>query len=367
MTSLPGEAARRDLVFVDDAPIMGGAEVFGLRVAAWASSNRPSFRVHYVCPGDSVLAGRAREAGLAVTAFTFPDLLITRTPQIAVAVGRLRRLLRSFDERAVLVGITARTQAYLVAATRLRRRPPAVVHVLLEQETAARVSARVVFRHFGVPVAVGANARRTYQELLGGRPLAAVNNVYDPSQLARLAAHRDRPTGAGTARLGVLARLIPMKGVLELVEELSEVPDAWSQLTVGAPRQDEAYAVRLERRIRELGLDERVRLAGDIGDIAEFFEGIDVLVVPSTGVEGQPTVIMEAMAAGRPVVVRRHVWSTDFEGLPVLPYDDSAGLARALETVSREPAAVDEIERRFGPAQALDGVVAAADTASSRA
>jgi glycosyltransferase involved in cell wall biosynthesis len=208
-------------------------------------------------------------------------------------------------------------------------------------------------------VAVGENARQGYEELLGGRTLAAVNNVYDPSTTER----RERPAPTGPPVLGVLARLIPMKGVRELVEELAEIRDAWSELRVGGPRQDEAFVAQLEQRIGELGLAERISLVGNVDDVTAFFGEIDVLVVPSTGVEGQPTVIMEALAAGRPVVVRDHVWSSSFDGLPVVPYSDPGELARALEQTGREPPAADEVERRFGPQQALDGILAAADTA----
>jgi glycosyltransferase involved in cell wall biosynthesis len=340
---------------------MGGAEIFGLRVARWAAAHEPSFRVQYLCPAGSVLAGRARQGGLQVTSFDFPDLTPAKGPQIALATWRLRRLLRHLDDRAVLVGITARAQAYLAAATRAWRRAPAVVHVLLEQETAARASASYVFRRIGVPVAVGANARRTYEELLAGRHVFAVNNVFDPDELVRLGAGRDRRVTAGVPVLGVLARLIPMKGVYELVEELAAVPDAWSSLLVGGPRQDAAFAARLEQRIQELGLPERVRLLGNVADLAWFFGQVDVLVVPSTGVEGQPTVIMEALAAGRRVVVRDHVWSPDFEGLPVQAYADPDGLSRALASLGDGAAPLDEVERRFGPRQAFEGIVAAAD------
>ncbi len=82
--------------------------------------------------------------------------------------------------------------------------------------------------------------------------------------------------------------------------------------------------------------------------------------MPSIGTEGQPTVIVEGLARGLPVIVRRPIWSRDFEGLPVLPYANPDELAAAIAQAQKlAPAAPEELERRFGPEQALDALIAA--------
>jgi glycosyltransferase involved in cell wall biosynthesis len=160
----------------------------------------------------------------------------------------------------------------------------------------------------------------------------------------------------------VLARLIPEKGVLELVEDLARTPAAWSELRVAGDRQDASYAARIEARAAEVGLAERVALLGHVEDVPALLAQADALVVPSVGNEGQPTAILEALAAGVPVLVRRAIHSADYAGLPVLPYDGPGELAAGLGALPDRAAPVEELARRFGPEQAVEVLAAAART-----
>ena len=93
----------------------------------------------------------------------------------------------------------------------------------------------------------------------------------------------------------VLARLIPEKGVLQLVEELARCT-SWSRAVIGGDAQDPTYARRVRERIGALGLEGRVTLAGkvDLEDVPGFLASIDVLAVLSPA-EAEPTVILEAL------------------------------------------------------------------------
>ncbi|MCW3022698.1 MAG: pglJ, partial [Conexibacter sp.] len=206
---------------------------------------------------------------------------------------------------------------------------------------------------------VGAVAAQTYRDALPGARVVQVNNFLAPDELATLAAVRRARNGGGGV-VGVLARLIPEKGVAELVDELAAQPEAWTQLRVAGARQDEGYARDVEARILRSGLADRVTLLGALHDVPAFLGGLDALAVPSTGREAQPTTILEAVAAAVPVVCRRPIMSPDFLDLPVAPYDTPAELAAALAAPGA-PATLPEIERRFGVAQvlaALDEVLA---------
>jgi glycosyltransferase involved in cell wall biosynthesis len=342
----------RDFWLLDDAPIFGGAERNMLRLARFIQESLPDRSARIVCPSESELASRCRVAGIPVVHATFPDLGPLAAPRIARAVRHLRRVLRDAGRDAIVVGPTLRSQVYAHAAVLGMRRAPRIVHFLPEQDSARRLTARLILRR-GV-VVVGENAARTYRQRLPAVHVRAVNTFLLEEDFAN-AARESRPrVQSGPPAVGVLARLIPEKGVLELAGELASARDKWSSVVVGGERESESYARAVEAQIEALGLDKRVRLLGHVEDIGSFFDEIDVLVVPSVGNEGQPTVIVEALAHGRPAIVRERIWSSDFVGLPVFPYRDAHDLERLLESHATPILDPEELAKRFGPRQLLD-------------
>jgi glycosyltransferase involved in cell wall biosynthesis len=341
--------AAPDLWLLDDARIMGGGQLFALRLARHARDRRCVI----VCPRDSELARRCAEQGVPTRHARFPAPL--PTPAFAAAAAALPRVLREAPGDAIVVGNSARTQAAAAAAWGWRRaRAPRFVHLMHERDSARRPSARAVHRRFGRMAALGANAVQAYRDALGV-PVAHLNNFLGPDQLAALVAVRDgRPSPRPLPVVGIAGRLIPEKGILEAVRDLGAVSGGWAELLIAGERQDEAYAREVEAAAAPLG--ERVRLLGHVADMPHFLRSLDLLLVPSTGNEAQPTVILEALAAGCPVAVRRAIWSSDFDGLPVAPFDEVAAALSAPPAGRADPA---ELARRFGPEQALAGIAAA--------
>ena len=60
----------------------------------------------------------------------------------------------------------------------------------------------------------------------------------------------------------------------------------------------------LRKRAAELGIRDRLKLAGFRKDIAELHKAADIFVFPSLQ-EGLPVALMEAMASGLPIVASR--------------------------------------------------------------
>jgi glycosyltransferase involved in cell wall biosynthesis len=316
-----------ELWLLDDARIIGGGQLFTIRLARYALAQRGAQQARIVCPSDSELGRRAEAFGIPVYGFGFPAP--SALPLVAARGLRLRRMLRRRD--AIVVAGSARCQAVAVAAGL----GPRLVHLMHEQESASRPSVRFVQRRMGRVVAVGATTAHAY-----GSP--GLRNFLLEEDFARLAMVTAAP-GDGT--LGVLARLIPEKGVLELIAELDGLP-GWTKLLVAGPAQDADYAGRVRA-----AAGEQIELLGEIADAAGLLARVDALVVPSVGHEAQPTAILEALAAGRPVIVRAPIHSSDYAGLPVFPYGDlGAAIAAARAAAPPNRALVRE---RFGAAQAL--------------
>jgi glycosyltransferase involved in cell wall biosynthesis len=136
-----------------------------------------------------------------------------------------------------------------------------------------------------------------------------------------------------------IGRLDRQKGLLDLIEAAALVvarhPDAHF-LVVGEGRERAA----LERAIRERGLAARVHLAGWRADVPELLAAGYALVLTSHW-EGLPNVILEAMAAGRPVVTSRVEGAAELvaegrTGLIVASHSPQA-VASALESLLADP------------------------------
>lgn len=355
-----------DLWFLDDGRILGGGQRFALRLARYVRECHPERVVTIVCPAGTELAGVAERDGFPVISLEFPDPALGSLRRLGRAARRLRAALQACDpDELVLVGNSARAQAVAMLACGTLRRHPPLVNLMHEQDSAGRRSVRITHRRAGRVVAVGTNASVAYSAAVGAERVTALNNFLLPAEQETLGARRPADPVTGRPVLGVLARLIPEKGVLEAIVELAACPDVWDRLVVGGPAQDPAYAGAVDDAIRAGGLGGRVDLVGDVDDVPGFLNDIDVLLVPSVGNEGQPTTVLEGLAAGRAVVVRAPVWSRDYDGLSVAPYTGSTDLGAALaRAVAGPPASAAVLAERFGPEQALEAIDRAAGVAA---
>lgn len=107
-----------------------------------------------------------------------------------------------------------------------------------------------------------------------------------------------------TWRLVYCARLVPIKGLLDLITTVSELVQArvcnFTLDVMGHDDEIPEYAAECRRRAHDLGLDEYIRFRGNL-NMAEVLGDFDALILPSYN-EGQPLVVMEAMAVGLPVI-----------------------------------------------------------------
>jgi glycosyltransferase involved in cell wall biosynthesis len=271
----------------------------------------------------------------------------------------LRRYLADANCNVIAVGGSLRVQAYAHAAgAALADRPP-LVQFMTERDSAERRSGAFLLSRFGAIVALGSEAARAYGEAAPNTQVIKVNNFLLPDELTRRPPPRADVDGPPV--VGVLARLIPEKGITQLLDELATARQAWTKLLIGGSADDPQYLRVIEQRVSSLGIADTVSLLGHVDDLSAFMAAVGVIVVPSVGREGQPTVILDALSHDRPVIVREHVWSTDFAGLPVIPYRDASDLARLLATVPKLPVDLEELPSRFGAQQVLDAFEAAAD------
>lgn len=147
----------------------------------------------------------------------------------------------------------------------------------------------------------------------------------------------DRP--AEPVELLFVGRLARVKGLLVLFEALAQITKGPTlRLTVAGDGPERTF---LEEAARPLG--DRVRFTGYLSQdaVADRLATADIFVLPSFA-EGVPVVLMEAMAAGVPVIATRVAGVSELveEGVSglLVPAGDSESLARALADLAAEPA-----------------------------
>jgi glycosyltransferase involved in cell wall biosynthesis len=123
-------------------------------------------------------------------------------------------------------------------------------------------------------------------------------------------------------RLAYLGRLAPFKGPHFIVEALRAVPSLPIELTMFGLEQEGAhteYAHWVKRRAAE---DPRIRVMPPIPNdqVVRTLARYDALVVPSQWLETGPLVVLEAFAAGVPVI------GTRLGGIAELVHDGIDGL-----------------------------------------
>lgn len=241
----------------------------------------------------------------------------------------------------VLRGMDLHPGTLVRVARELRRWRPDVLMTLTKKDV--RLSAPVA-RALGVPVVVrhgsdqglkggphgrmlyGAvprrhvtNAEATRRTILRSAPWldpARVSVIYNgvDADACALAPPADLGLQPGALVVGYVGRLEPSKG-------LGELADAWPRVEAAFPGAHLVIVGRgtfdVELRARLAG--RRVLFTGHRGDLPSVMAALDLLVLPSYS-EGVPNVVMEAMAAGKPVL------ATAVSGIPELVVDGETGM-----------------------------------------
>jgi glycosyltransferase involved in cell wall biosynthesis len=335
------------LLLVVDSLEVGGAERHVVDLAM--ALHRKGHEVEVACSVSGGLSEPLEAAGVPV--WPLARRLVKRRVSVAYARG-IRRLLgeRRFD----LVHAHIFASAVAAAIATLGKGVPLVITEHTEaswQTWRTRRVSRWAHRRAKRVIAVSTPIERRLIERDEVPPhlVTRIPNAVIP-------ASDEPPDPAGPLPdawvegplVGVVARLQPEKGVanfLKAAARVSEISPRARFLVVGdGPLREE-----LLNLVEHLGISERVRFLGYRTDSRALMGLMDLLVVPSL-TEGSPLIVLEAMAAGVPVVASavggipdqvRH----NEEGILVSP-DDPDALGDALGTMLRDPA----YARRLGEA-----------------
>jgi glycosyltransferase involved in cell wall biosynthesis len=270
------------------------------------------------------------------------------------AVQTVRHLLTSVD-LLHLHGARAALFGRLAAATLGRRRPRIVYtvhgfaapHYAPPRRQLLLGVERLLSPLVDQFVAVSHDEKRALVAASVARPdqIAVVWNGIDvarfqTSKMDSAALRRELGVPTEAILITTTCRLFKPRDFVTLLQAMRQVVDGAPSahlLIVG----DGPLRAEIEAQRDALGLSQRVTLAGWRRDMPELYAASDLFVLTTWGWEGLPLTILEAMAAGKPVVATRaggipEIVVEGETGLLVEPRNPAA-LAQALARMVAEP------------------------------
>jgi glycosyltransferase involved in cell wall biosynthesis len=352
----PDPCLRRRLLFLIHSDEPGGAETAFLQLVTGVAQRGAAVTVGIAGEGWLLdrLCGASAAGGVAVAPLRF------RRPADGALLRDIVRLIRktraelvqSFVSRMNLYGALAGAWTRVPVVTSVRGAEGPGRWGPLPDWLVGRLSARVV--------TVSEELRLRLTGRLPAEKLVTIYNGVSLERFTPLDAHERAavrkelgiPTGAPLA--GTVSRLDPIKGVADFVEAAALIARS-AHLAARSPyflvAGDGSERARLTALAAERGLGDRMRFLGERQDIPRLLGALDVFVLPSLS-EGLSNAVLEAMAAGRPVV------ATDVGGNAELvreaetgllvPARDPHALSMAIEALLLDP----DRARRLGDAGA---------------
>jgi len=214
-------------------------------------------------------------------------------------------------------------------------------------------------------VAVSFSVAQSYRELYRRPPDTVICNGIDLDRFRPSVGTWKSANGfSSTDHLVVsVARLEPQKNPMALIGAFTTAlggDPAWHLLMVG----DGSLRSEAEARAQALGMERRIHFLGVRFDVDALLPECDIFAMASQW-EGMPMAIIEAMAAGLPVV------GTEVDGVAELvthntgllvPAGETSPMAEALATLARDPRMRYELGRAaredalaFGVDRMVDG------------
>ncbi len=326
-----------NIVFVHPSDEMYGADRVLLNsVGALSKSNRVEVWLPVdVSYPERLLSARLDEMGVRVRHVDIP--IVRRayfTPRGLALLGRrvilsrrLRTQLRTFDV------IYLNTAATLLVSLFTLRSDKVLLHLHEDMSDPSAKLLLPLFLRIRKIAAVSQAVRKALPKHLRRRT-TVINNGFEVSGAASM-------EPKGPIKLLLASRWNAWKGHAEFLSALSAAKREDVRVTVlgGPPRSGSAVDVR--QIVTDLNLNDRVDVVGEVASAAPFIADSDLVVVPSTRPDPLPTIAIEALGGGRPVLASdvgglSEILGTNTGWLLPNPKHAPAAWEKFLATVSRD-------------------------------
>lgn len=332
-----------NILFLDQFGAIGGGQRCLLDLLPGVVRRR--WRAIVAAPPDGPLLDAARAAGadtvpLCLGRYCYGTKSASDALRFTIALPRLAREIARMSADLIYVN----GPRLLPAAALGAHGRPVIFHAhhFLLSDSAKKVAGWAIRQ---VRATVIANSRHVANQFAGSTAPHVIYNGVESIPFA------PRNFGAGGEwKIGILGRIAPMKGQTDFLRAARIVAQQRPEVRFvicGEQRfGDSDYATEVQRLAQGLP----VEFTGWRDDIACVLHGLDLLAVPSSAAEATTRVILEAFAAGVPVVAHAiggipEVVQDNRTGFLVKPCQPPALAAKILEAIRLDLSAVAQRAR----------------------
>ena len=331
-----------NILFLDQFSDLGGAQRCLIELLP-AIRDR-GWRAHVAAPGNGALRNRSLALGA-----TYRQIASGPFQSGGKSISDLFHFARELPKLAnEIAALATNSQAQIVYVNGPRLLPAASLglpdgiplvfhcHSYLRQRYAAALAGISLA---SVEATVIASCRFVAGPL---RPYVNSNVIYNGVDSSCEAGPRP-----ATNRIGILGRIAPEKGQLDFLQAARLLPSNYQFIICGAPLFSDPSSQSYFERVREQAAGLPVEFLGWRDDVPTVLSTLDLLVVPSAPGEATTRVILEAFAAGVPVVASNsggipEIISDGETGFLTPPSDPTKLAARILAAMTN-PAALHRI------------------------
>ena len=361
------QSKRYNILYLDSGSGIGGGQRSLLLLLKHLDATR--FRSFLGCLGDSMLAAAARKAGHPVIPldlpkqhdkgdkvrrFTFDD--ITRDLLQLKVIFQLLWVLEEkqidlIHANSLAAGLIGGIAAKLYGVPIVMHKRYATAYGVLDR-LCEKLLDRVILVSEATRWAFAPHSKQTL--IYNGVELSALRPPLSPPRWRGGKTLRaDLNLDPDALLIGIVTRITPEKGIHLLIEATAKLKASpyIQLLVVGGPYfpKDAEYIDSLKVQAEKLGIADRVIFTGFLEDTGAILSLLDVVLLASIIPEACPRTIIEAMAAGVPVVATPLGGSKELvtpETGILVPAEDADAFAAAITQLAED----NEGRKRMGKA-----------------
>lgn len=347
-----------------------GAELYGadrVLLALIAGLDKTKYEAHVILPGEGELVAALQEAGAKVEILPYPILRrqyfhIKGIAEYILAYQKYAKEIAGYAKEHDIDLIHNNTAAVLEGIYVSRKiQKPLLWHIheiIISPKIIYRFIAFCLKRYADKVICVSHAVKEHYKKIVGEERLAVIYNGVDnqafypevKEEIDRARLALSIPTDAKV--VGMIGRVNAWKGQDDFLDAmlpiLQDHPDTYAILVGGVFAGQEWRMENLQERIAGLSVAKQIRCLDFQADTNRLYNLMDVFVLPSILPDPLPTVVLEAMACGKPVAAYHHggvceMVKEGYNGLLAKPRD-----RKALEGCIRTLLEDEEMVRSFG-------------------